>query len=529
MSLFQDLINELKEDNLLETTVIETKNDDGKPEISADSKNSSAGQTANVQSLTAERQSKDENSLLNKNPPTRDQPENQYIKQFQEQEFFRKQAVDEIAGLQMVEHVISGAEREQMKIVPQGFDDLAVKKLLHHFLQITDDLNSEAHTGADADLKNETQNWGVSLARRDKRISVSHLRQFCENTKPVLSSQALISLAKFYRNLPYSEPVRSKFDLVVTRLFSKEIYGDKRFLVFTREELSGHLKDLYAEWMSIRFFTNEENQTEIDRAVEIFDDFIKECEASESFDVLIKTDFFNRLRTFKESIQELFFQPEITAAAVETSIKVGNRYVELIEIERSFVSSADIEDKYGLLHDQTISDATSKTLQLVELLKEKAVEEVEDNQTPSAGKEAFNYAETEIRNPLKELDNKSVGVNVNKTLLIVAILVALICGGLYFWSNSAAKESFSQDENVHKVNLDNSPFKGFLRSARITNDTYYALLSPKWENIPAPKKEDFLKIISDDGKTKGYSKVVLLDKNGNNRGFADNSVIKINE
>ncbi len=528
MSLFQDLVNELKEENLLESTVIETNNDSRIQKSAAEDKVVFSEEPGDEQEFVAEQLTENSNLQKNEEFPGEKVPENEYIQQFQELEFFRKRAVDEVSGLQLVEHVVSGVEREQMKIVPPFFDELKVKKTLHTFLQISDDLCSEAYIAADINLKNETQDWGVLLARRDKSMSVTHLRQFCENTKPVLSSQALISLAKFYRNLPYSEPVRSKFDLVVTRLFSKEIDDDKRFLVFTRDELSGHLKDLYAEWMSIKFFSNEENQAEIDRAVGIFDQFIEESESSESFDVLIETNFFNRLRTFKESIQELFFQPEVTAAAIETSIKIGNRYVDLIEKERKFVNSDDIQDKYGFLHDQTISDATSKTLQLVELLKEKAVEVREENQAHPAQKEVFKYVEPEIKKPVKKSKKQSAVAGVNKTLLFMTILVALICGGLYFWANSSDSETVSQNQNVIKVNLDNSPFKGFLQLARISNDTYYALVSPEWENIPAAKKEDFLKIIADDGKTKGYTKVVLIDKNGSNRGFYDNNVVKIN-
>ena len=41
-------------------------------------------------------------------------------------EYFRKRAIDEVAGLQMVDHVLSGVEREQMKLIPKPFDDIPV-------------------------------------------------------------------------------------------------------------------------------------------------------------------------------------------------------------------------------------------------------------------------------------------------------------------------------------------------------------------------------------------------------------------
>ncbi len=102
-----------------------------------------------------------------------------------------------------------------------------------------------------------------------------------------------------------------------------------------------------------------------------FEDFMTEADNAESFDELIRNDFFNRLRLFKESTGEQFFAPLVAATAIESNVRIGNRYVELLNIEREKGEAEKLENKYGFLHDQVISDATSKTLQLVELLKEK--------------------------------------------------------------------------------------------------------------------------------------------------------------
>ncbi|MDH3531197.1 MAG: hypothetical protein OEQ28_16685, partial [Acidobacteriota bacterium] len=158
----------------------------------------------------------------------------------EEKHFYRQRAMDEVTGLQLVEHVLTGVEREQMKTSPKSFDDLNVKRSLHDFLQVADNINSPEHAQAEFQLMQETENWASALSRRDRNISVAHLRRYCETTKPSLSSQAMISLARFYRNSPYSESVRSKFDLVFTRLFSKEIGEEKRKVVFKNEELVNH-------------------------------------------------------------------------------------------------------------------------------------------------------------------------------------------------------------------------------------------------------------------------------------------------
>ena len=229
---------------------------------------------------------------------------------------------------------------------------------------------------------------GVPRFARATTISVAHLRRYCETTKPPLSSQAFISLARFYRNLPFSEQVRSKFDLIVTRLFSKDTGGEKRVLIFTRDELIKHLAELYGEWSSIPLYSTEEDESQIVLTAMKFEDFMTEAERAESFDELIKTDFFNRLRLFKESTNEVFYAPLITATTIESNIRIGNKYVDLIELERGKSNAENLQDKYGFLHDQAISDSTSKTLELIELLKDKVKEVKIEKVQPQAAKTA---------------------------------------------------------------------------------------------------------------------------------------------
>ena len=204
MTVFEDLIEELKEENLLEATVIETTG-----------------------------------SSLNGAADERDLPT--FEKPASAGEFFKKRAEGEVASLQMVQHVLMGVEREQQKTVPAPFNDLQVKKALHDFLQESETPNSERAKEAEFELLNKTQDWFAALAERDSEISVASIRRFCENSRPVLSSQALIALARFYRNAPFSEDIRSKFDFVVTRLFSKDLGDGKRRLLFERNDAVGNL------------------------------------------------------------------------------------------------------------------------------------------------------------------------------------------------------------------------------------------------------------------------------------------------
>ena len=565
MNVFEDLVGSLKNDNLLEETVLQaqkTKNDD-----------EFLGEISNEAHLLKKLPSFDaagkpvesfENSFLKtelsvipkkpeksealfdfsiKNPDvetakpvdtvapdllgTADKPK------IVGKDFYRKRAIEEVSGLQMVEHILSGVEREQNKSATKLYNDIAVKKALHDFLQISEDIKSPEHAQAEFHLMQETETWCSALSHRDKRISVAHLRRYCETTKPPLSSQALISLARFYRNLPFSEMVRSKFDLVVTRLFSKDMGGEKRTLAFSRNDLITHIAELYAEWSSVPLYSIEDDQSQIVLTALKFEDLITEAERADTFDELINTDFFNRLRLLKEESGDVFYVPLITATIIESNIRIGNKYVDLIDIERGKLNISRLQDKYGFLHDQAISDSTSKTLQLVELLKEKVKVEKDDKiKLPSndktaerkiaqKSKESVKKPKIEKQTkqetksiPLKNIE-KADGVftNANRWLLAGTLLIVFTGFGLYFWSGSTGNKT-AVSAKVKKVNLENSSLQQYLQTAQINGETFEGVTLPSWDALKTEKREELLKKIQSSGIDKGYTKVQLTNKEG---------------
>jgi hypothetical protein len=586
MNVFENLIDELKEENLLEETVIESQKAD-RDEYLGEVKNDSllpepvnlpiAGAECEMAGRHSQHEMPEfllanafevppENNPLDLSEELLIAGNSEFVSEgafaqsfpavesiekkegFDEKEFYRKRAMEEVSGLQMVEHVLSGIEREQMKAAPKNYNDITAKKALHDFLKIVADVKSPEHAQAEFQLMQETETWCSALSHRDKRISVAHLRRYCETTRPALSSQALISLARFYRNLPFSESVRSKFDFVVTKLFSKDDGSEKRVLVFSREELIQHLKDLYAEWSSISLYSADDDDSAIVLAALKFEDFMGECETAENFDELVKTDFFNRLRLFKESTEEVFFAPLVTAAAIECNTRIGNRYVDLIRAERTKNNTEDLQDKYGFMHDQAISDATSKTLQLVELLKEKnaPVKKARPNESTSANvvdshkekvetpetKAGFfssnkaSQTETSRAAEKSRITDRNSLFTVNKWLLAATIIVILVNAALYVYVYfGEAPVAVATD--IKKVNLENSSLKDFLKSARISGETFYGITLPSWDVLTNAEKEEALKKIISFGADKGFAKVHLLDKDGKTLGFASAEKVEV--
>jgi hypothetical protein len=570
MNIFEDLIDELKEDNLLEETVIKINSAGKKPFVSEESvKEENANPKINAEEdkiividesqLLPDSDSvseKETDSILDKDYEISDKdyeiilPEvseditvdkievetNQTVSKNEpskEAEFFSQRAVNEISFLQMVEHVFAGVERDQMKVVPKPYDALKVKKILHTFLQVSKEKNTQ-----------ETENWYSTLTHRDRRISINHLRHYCETARPMLSTPALVSLARFYRNSPYSEQVRGKFDFIVTRLFSKDSGDERRVMAFSGDELVTHLKELYAEWSSIPLYPNEDDSEILLLALN-FEDFITEATIAESFDELIRNDFFNRLRLFKKDTNENFFSPLIVAADVESNIRIGNRYVELLEKEKS--NKSVYEDKYGFLHDQCISDATGKTFQLVELLSRKtekpklvepprdikkqtktetqAVKEInKETKAPQERKTVKETPKTES-NSIKKEENKSY-FGVSSWLLTAVIFTVIASIGIYIWASNSSSEA-KENAVVKTVNLENSSLKENIQTASIKSEIFTAIVLPSWNNLASEKKEELLKKIMSIGGDKGFQKVQLLNTEGKIVGFASPEKVEV--
>lgn len=417
-----------------------------------------------------------------------------------------------------------------MKIIPKTFDDLAVKTALHKFGKVVENENANEHSQAEFQLMQETESWYSALSQRDKNITVGNLRRFCETTRPALSSQALLALARFYRNAPYSESVRSKFDLIITRLLTKDTRNDRREMIFGRNEIIKHLEELYAEWSSISLYSADKDDSTLLLAALKFEDFMTEADEAEDFDDLIRKDFFNRLRAVKETTSENFFAPVVMTAAIECNVRVGNRYVELLKSED--VSPESLMEKNGILREQAISDVTGKTLKLTQLLKNKAAakseKQIQQNDESVANKESEPKTAKASRKKEAKTQKQS-RVAVNKWLLIAAAIVILGNIALYFISSDAVGDGQNAIVVADKVNLENSILKEHLISARLSKSVFFGRTAPSWKNLTREDKERFLQKVAAAGKERGFTTAHLLDEENRPVAYANGDKIQINE
>lgn len=534
MNIFEKLIDELKEENLLEETVIETNgnaNNDNKEPLPIEEVEMKADETifsSDEVALENELEIPDETGFEFAPSVTEEivQPDEAEVisKPDNSKEFFYRRASEEVSSLQMVEHVLSGVERDQMKIIPKAFDDMAVKTALHKFRQVSNDESLSENSQAEFALMQETENWYSELSQRDKNITVGHLRRFCETTRPALSSQALLALARFYRNAPYSESVRSKFDLVITRLLTRETGDDKRELVFTRSEIIKHLEGLYAEWSSVSLYSPDKDDSTNLLAALKFEDFMSEIMAVENFDDLIKSDFFNRLRAVKESTSENFFAPTVTTAAIECNTNVGNRYVELLRSET--VNPEILIKKYGVIREEAISDTTGKTLHLAQLLNNKQQEAEPEKQIPAKSEPEIKTKKAE---PEKSEKKAKDPYAINKWLIVAAAIVIFGNVALFVFYNEPETGGQATTIVADKVNLENSVLKEHLKSARMSNGIFYGKIAPSWNDLTQEDKERFVQKIIASGNERGFTTVHLLNDDSRPVAYANGDKIQIND
>lgn len=517
MSIFEDLIDELKNENLLEETIIDLKPAEAPSAVSAAV---TGGQAVSAPAGILE---------LEAVVPTSNSAVQPAETQQTEQEFFRKRAMEEVSGLQMVEHVFCGIEREHLEADPRPFDDLNAKKALHKFLQVSTDPSSREHAEAEFALRHETETWSLALAERDQKFAVSNIRRFCDESRPVLSSSALIALGRFYRNSPYSEDVRGKFDYIMTRLFSRESEDGRRAMLFDHNEMIGHINKLYADWSSIALYTSSDDSSEIELTLIRFEEFILEIEQAGTFGELLGSDFFNRLRTYKEESAEMFYVPVVLAAAMKCNLVVGNRYVELIALERNARSAAKVEERYGSEFDHLVSNAAGKTLALTDVLSLDV--DVSAEEKPKRNTAIPALAPQAVKPKPQPLETEKADrfdlLGVNRWLAAICVLVILAGTGVFVWAERFAGGNDSGVAMAKPVEIDVADAGKYLKNARLTNETLYAITQPSFDTLTESEKKELLAKVQKFATSKNMVSVALLNKEGRTIAFASKSRLEL--
>ena len=199
---------------------------------------------------------------------------------------------------------------------------------------------------------------------------------------------------------------------------------------------------------------------------------------------------------------------------MECNVRIGNRFVDLIANERMIGSETPIEERYGYTYDTIISGAASKTLLLLDLLREGAESPV-DTQPVAAEKIAPRVIDFE-RAPVEERRGLFA---INKWLVLATLLVLGLSAGIFFWSENAAQTD-AGIEVAPAMNIKGTDMQQHVREASTSNETFYGVMQPTWDALSEDEKKDFLTKAFDFAKSRGMKKVNLLNSRGRTVAYA---------
>jgi hypothetical protein len=289
-------------------------------------------------------------------------------------------------ALQVADQVLSNVERVQLKTVVNGYDLKKIRATLLEYKAIQHE-TSEHALQVEFRVLQEIQLWRLSLARRDEAIKAFHLRRFYDQNAASVNAQMLAALGCFYRSLTPSFENRSKYDFVVTQLFSVKQPGKPRIVRLGNNHLVERLKKFNAVWTGVNLdWADKEAKLRREGAVAVFDALRHEAGTFSKLEDLLKSGFFNHIRRHKQYLGETFFAPEVTAASIQCNVAIGNKFSQLVSAENeSFRNSLELEhggvDVLNLVLEEDPTESVA-LLKQIDPNYQNFVEEIDSNATP---------------------------------------------------------------------------------------------------------------------------------------------------
>jgi hypothetical protein len=271
---------------------------------------------------------------------------------------------DEAMSLRISEKFFAAVEKSLLRESKPAFDVTNVKEHLKKVNPRSNSSEEIRQSSTDA-LRKEFSRWREHLTEVDTGIETFHIRRFCDSARGTLNDQIFQSLARFYRSTLPASNNQSKFDLMMTRAFAREMRWRHSLSNFDNEKVAEQIRELYSRWNECTAGLDAREE-DVDDAIIRFGAFIAEAHSLLEFEGLIESDIFERLREFKRDLGELFYAPECVAAAIECNVTVGRTFDSLMTVLNTNLHQRIGEkiDFAGALIDGSLVDQSS----LVDLL-----------------------------------------------------------------------------------------------------------------------------------------------------------------
>jgi hypothetical protein len=249
-------------------------------------------------------------------------------------------------ALQIAEQVLTNIERVQLKVPHKSYD---VKKIGALLSEYKAGLMEETGESLQLEFRvlQELHFWRSTLARRDEAVKTFHLRRFYDEKASSVTAEMLAALGCFYRSLMPSFEVRSKYDFVITQLFSTKLTDEPRYVRVGGDELIERLQRYNVLWTGIEIdWADQKTRRMREEAIAIFDALRAEVGGYNRLEDLLKSNFFNRVRRHKQYLGETFFASEVTAASIQCNVAVGNKFSHLVSEENDNFRNS-LESEHG--------------------------------------------------------------------------------------------------------------------------------------------------------------------------------------
>jgi len=240
----------------------------------------------------------------------------------------------------------------------------------------------------------------AALLRADDSISASLLRRFFERLKRQ-DENIIHFLIKFYL---YAEAVdgdrRDKLDFLFTRI--GEDYLADRGEYWSRDSLE--FRERVIALVSL-FRSTDAPQEEVVRFIRAIRTMRDEIQGADALEELTEKNLLKNTRTFKHSLGDLFFHPDILMAIVELNVATKNKYLRLYhEDEQKIVDDSRKLMEHGDAIERNFGDTNPELIEEIARFREFKERFDESRATSNVKHDVITHLKQSISNILAQLD-----------------------------------------------------------------------------------------------------------------------------
>lgn len=241
------------------------------------------------------------------------------------------------------------------KLYLDSFDDRypdRFQELYGHLKEISESLNASQAAGLAGQFDGVERQLGElidALVAEDSRVDPSHLRRFFRRFR-TYDEKVLIQLIRFYLHAHHGEswePDRlDKIDYLLTRLSEEGLEGDDT--AATGLAGRGHLREVL-RGLRLLLPAAQAPPITVEERKEEIESLRREIAGVGDLDTLHDRALVQRYRALKHGLGDLFFEPDLTLAVLETNqaVKRAIKTLYAREERRIFTEYQEIFDLEG--------------------------------------------------------------------------------------------------------------------------------------------------------------------------------------